>query len=102
MYAKEQKEILGAPGKAIFLRTQSRAATNTLLGRAGVGGASTYRGDVPLADLQDSNDPFFSRKENFTFGSVLYSAAVNGGLLSGDELDKAVRPEEMVGPLKKA
>ncbi|VAW15513.1 Fumarate hydratase class II [hydrothermal vent metagenome] len=33
-------------------------------------------------------------------GSTLRKAAIELGLLSGDEFDKAVRPQEMVGPLK--
>jgi len=33
-------------------------------------------------------------------GSTLRAAAIELGLLSGEEFDKAVRPEEMVGPLK--
>jgi fumarate hydratase class II len=35
-------------------------------------------------------------------GGTLRAAAIELGLLTGDEFDKAVRPEEMVGPLKKA
>jgi fumarate hydratase class II len=35
-------------------------------------------------------------------GGTLRAAAIELGLLSGDEFDKAVRPEEMVGPLKKS
>jgi fumarate hydratase class II len=34
-------------------------------------------------------------------GGTLRAAAIELGLLSGEEFDKAVRPEEMVGPLKK-
>jgi fumarate hydratase class II len=34
-------------------------------------------------------------------GGTLRAAAIELGLLSGEEFDKAVRPEDMVGPLKK-
>jgi fumarate hydratase, class II len=34
-------------------------------------------------------------------GGTLRAAAIELGLLTGEEFDKAVRPEEMVGPLKK-
>jgi fumarate hydratase, class II len=34
-------------------------------------------------------------------GGTLRAAAIELGLLSGEDFDKAVRPEEMVGPLKK-
>jgi fumarate hydratase class II len=35
-------------------------------------------------------------------GGTLRAAAIELGLLTGEEFDKAVRPEEMVGPLKKS
>jgi fumarate hydratase class II len=35
-------------------------------------------------------------------GGTLRAAAIELGLLSGEDFDKAVRPEEMVGPLKKS
>jgi fumarate hydratase class II len=35
-------------------------------------------------------------------GGTLRDAVIELGLLSGEEFDKAVRPEDMVGPLRKA